>query len=179
MVTKNLTYHGRRHLNLFTNCHVSWNISSQGIISVWKHFLKSEYFKIIFFLSHDLSSFPCCPFYSHFLKKSSFFFDYFLVVFTDFFFIDFDGYYIVKTDEGQPRPKYIYIIKQDILIYKCCVWPAKLLDRLGWNFLWTLIGRAGRHSWGTIFLSQERMERSRMIPSLRKYSIFSSSESSI
>ena len=24
-----------------------------------------------------------------------------------FFFIDFDGYYIVRTDEGQPRPKYI------------------------------------------------------------------------
>ena len=22
------------------------------------------------------------------------------------FFIDFDGYYIVRTDEGQPRPKY-------------------------------------------------------------------------
>ena len=25
-----------------------------------------------------------------------------------FFFIDFDGYYIVRTDEGQPRPKYIF-----------------------------------------------------------------------
>ena len=28
--------------------------------------------------------------------------------FFKFFFIDFDGYYIVKTDEGQPRPKYIF-----------------------------------------------------------------------
>ena len=24
------------------------------------------------------------------------------------FFVDFDGYYIVRTDEGQPRPKYIF-----------------------------------------------------------------------
>ena len=24
------------------------------------------------------------------------------------FFTDFDGYYIVRTDEGQPRPKYIF-----------------------------------------------------------------------
>ena len=24
------------------------------------------------------------------------------------FLIDFDGYYIVRTDEGQPRPKYIF-----------------------------------------------------------------------
>ena len=36
---------------------------------------------------------------------------YFLVILTNFlniFFIDFDGYYIVRTDEGQPRPKYIF-----------------------------------------------------------------------
>ena len=25
-----------------------------------------------------------------------------------FFFIDFDGYYVVRTDEDQPRPKYIF-----------------------------------------------------------------------
>ena len=25
-----------------------------------------------------------------------------------FFFIDFDVYYIIRTDEGQPRPKYIF-----------------------------------------------------------------------
>ena len=25
-----------------------------------------------------------------------------------FFFIDFDSYYIVRTDDGQPRPKYIF-----------------------------------------------------------------------
>jgi len=31
----------------------------------------------------------------------------FLWFFT-FFFIDFDGYYIVRTDEGQPRQKYIF-----------------------------------------------------------------------
>ena len=30
------------------------------------------------------------------------------MVFNDFF-IDLDGYYIVRTDEGQPRPKYILI----------------------------------------------------------------------
>ena len=28
--------------------------------------------------------------------------------FLTFFFIDFDGYYYVRTDEGQPRPKYIF-----------------------------------------------------------------------
>ena len=32
-----------------------------------------------------------------------------LVIFTFiYFFIDFNGYYIVRTDEGQPRPKYIF-----------------------------------------------------------------------
>ena len=25
LVTNNLTYHGRRHFKLFTNCHVSWD----------------------------------------------------------------------------------------------------------------------------------------------------------
>ena len=31
------------------------------------------------------------------------------MIFTFFyFFIDFDAYYIVKTDEGQPRPKFIF-----------------------------------------------------------------------
>ena len=36
-----------------------------------------------------------------------FLFVYLLVIFTFFiFFIDFDGYYIARTDEGQPRPKY-------------------------------------------------------------------------
>ena len=28
--------------------------------------------------------------------------------FLTFFIIDFDGYFIVRTDEGQPRPKYIF-----------------------------------------------------------------------
>ena len=38
-----------------------------------------------------------------------FLFVYLLVIFTFFdFFIDFDGYYIVRSDEGQPRPKYIF-----------------------------------------------------------------------
>ena len=39
-----------------------------------------------------------------------FLFVYFLVIFYIFkiFFIDFDGYYIVRADEGQPRPKYIF-----------------------------------------------------------------------
>ena len=38
-------------------------------------------------------------------------FVYFLVIFNKHFlhfFIDFDGYYIVRTDEGQPIPKYIF-----------------------------------------------------------------------
>jgi len=35
-------------------------------------------------------------------------FVYFPLVFNDFF-IDLDGYFIVRTDEGQPRPKYILI----------------------------------------------------------------------
>ena len=30
------------------------------------------------------------------------------------------------------------------------------------------VSRAGRRSWGTIVLSRERMEQSRMIPSFRK-----------
>ena len=45
----------------------------------------------------------------NFFFKYSFLFVYFLVVINNFFFsfIDFDGYY-VRTDEGQPRPKYIF-----------------------------------------------------------------------
>ena len=38
-------------------------------------------------------------------------FVYFIVIFDKhffIFFIDFDGYYIVRTDEGQPGPKYIF-----------------------------------------------------------------------
>ena len=37
---------------------------------------------------------------------------------------------------------YIYIIKQDIRIYIYAAYsrPCKRLDRLGWNFLWTLMG---------------------------------------
>ena len=38
-----------------------------------------------------------------------------------FFFIDFDGYYIVRTDEGQPRPKYIFInveLTSTFLLYR-------------------------------------------------------------
>ena len=38
---------------------------------------------------------------------------------------------------------YIYIIKQDIRICTCCVKPAKRVDRLGWIFLWTLMGGRG------------------------------------
>ena len=34
----------------------------------------------------------------------------------------------------------IYIIKQNICIYLCCLQPAKRLDRLGYIFLWTLMG---------------------------------------
>ena len=29
-VSKNVTYYGRRHLKLFTNCHVSWDMSVYG-----------------------------------------------------------------------------------------------------------------------------------------------------
>ena len=62
--------------------------------------------KIIFFPYHDLSSFPFCPF------DSPFFLIIFFVCLFSFgfnnFFIDFDGYYVVRTDEGQPRPKYIF-----------------------------------------------------------------------
>ena len=36
---------------------------------------------------------------------------------------------------------YIYIKKQEIRI--SCVWPAKRLDRLDWNLLWTLRGGRG------------------------------------
>jgi len=31
-----------------------------------------------------------------------------IFTFLHFFLLDFDGYYIVRTDEGQPRPKYIF-----------------------------------------------------------------------
>ena len=36
LVTNNLTYYGRRHFKLLTNCHVSWNILY--ILSVFEYF---------------------------------------------------------------------------------------------------------------------------------------------
>ena len=64
--------------------------------------------QIIFFSSHNLSSIPLYPFDSpNFYFEYSFLFVYLLVIFFTFF-LDFDGYYIVRTDEGQPRPKYIF-----------------------------------------------------------------------
>ena len=62
--------------------------------------------QIIFFPSHNLSLFPLCPF--------SFWIIFFVCLYScdflhlNFFFFDFDCYYIVRTDEGQPRPKYIF-----------------------------------------------------------------------
>ena len=44
---------------------------------------------IIFFPSHNLSSFPLCPFENP-------------IFFWIIFFVDFDGYYIVRTDEVNP-----------------------------------------------------------------------------
>ena len=58
--------------------------------------------QIIFFPSHNLSSFPLCPLAQIFVCLSCDFLHF------QNFFIDFDGYYIDRTDEGQPRPKYIF-----------------------------------------------------------------------
>jgi len=58
--------------------------SLKGIIIVLKHFLKSEYLQIIFFPSHDLSSFPLCPFDSQIFLiylLCSFIFLWFLTIF--------------------------------------------------------------------------------------------------
>ena len=45
---------------------------------------------------------------NEFLLWIIFLFVYLFCVFLHFYFIDFDGYYIVRTDEGLPRPKYIF-----------------------------------------------------------------------
>jgi len=82
---------------------------SQGIITVFKHSLKSEYLQIIFFPFHDLSSFPySCPFDGRFFLIIFFVCLFIFLWFLTFIIIHFDGYYIVRTDEGQPRPKYIF-----------------------------------------------------------------------
>ena len=52
---------------------------TEEIIIVLTHSLKSEHLKIIFFSRNSL-----------------------LFIFLWFFIIGFDGYYIVRTDEGQP-----------------------------------------------------------------------------
>ena len=81
-----------------------WQKQSQGIIIVLKHYLQ-----IIFFPSHDLSSFPLCPFDSPIFFKQSFLFVYFLVVVNNFLTI---LMVILLSDmyEGQPRLKYIFNI---------------------------------------------------------------------
>ena len=61
--------------------------------------------QIIFSPTHDLSSF--FPFV-HWIAQFFFIFLFVFLWFLTFFLIDFDGYYIVRTDDGRPRPKYIF-----------------------------------------------------------------------
>ena len=50
--------------------------------------------------------------------------------FTVQFFSDFDDYYIVRTDEGQPRPKYIFNKRgTDIyFLYSTQVWSLTITE---------------------------------------------------
>ena len=50
---------------------------------------------------------------------------------------------ICESKYSSTRSCLIYIIKQDIRIYICHQSPAKRLDRMGWNFLGTLMGGRG------------------------------------
>ena len=84
----------------------SWQKQSQKIIIFFKHFLKSEYLQIIFFPSHDLSSFPLCPFDS----PSFFLIIFFVCLFSCCFYHFFSSILMViisleLTIEGQPRPQ--------------------------------------------------------------------------
>ena len=86
-----------------------WQKQSQGIMIVLKHFFKVNICKLSFFHLIIWVRFP----YVHlttqiFILNNLFCLFIFLRFFTKFFFIGFDGYYIVRTDGGQPRPKYIF-----------------------------------------------------------------------
>jgi len=62
---------------------------SQGIIIALNIYLKNDYLQIIFFPSHNLSSFPLCTF-----DSPNLYFGFWILM--------------IITDEGQPRPKYIF-----------------------------------------------------------------------
>ena len=88
---------------LYTHTYKQYNlIFPTGIIIVLKLF-ECEYF-----LSYDLSSFAFCPFDSPIKKNLNIMFCLFIFLWFLTFFIDFDGYYIVRSEEGHPRPKYIF-----------------------------------------------------------------------
>ena len=97
------------HINYTVCFKSSWQKQSQEIIIFLKHSLKSEYLQIFFFPSHDLSSFPFFHLTAHFNFWFNNLFCLFIFLwFLIFFIIDLDGYYIVRTDEGQPKPKYMF-----------------------------------------------------------------------
>ena len=72
-------------------------IKQNRILIVLKQSLKREYLQIIFF-----------PYLSFFLRPFAGPIFFKIILFVGLFFIDFDGCYRVRTDEGQPRPKYIF-----------------------------------------------------------------------
>jgi len=83
----------------------SWQKQSQGIIIVLKHSLNSEYLQIIFFNIMIWVRFPFSIWLYLFLKNL---FCLFIISWFKTITIWFAGYHILRTDKGQPRPKYIF-----------------------------------------------------------------------
>ena len=86
-----------------------WQKQSQGIIIVLNIFLKVNICKLSFFHLIIWVRFPYVHLTVQIFILNNLFVCLFSCGFNNFFhfFIDFDGYYIIRTDEGQPRPKYI------------------------------------------------------------------------
>ena len=93
--------------------HFTYKLNSLFLIFMTEIFSRNNNFLKTFFKKgifanylFSISWFPFGLFAGPFKKKfkQSFLFVYFLVVFN----IDFDGYFILRTDEGQPRLKYIF-----------------------------------------------------------------------
>ena len=68
----------------------------------------TDFYKLSFFPLIVWVRFPYCSFDSPHFFFNNLFCLFIFLWFLTFFFIDFDGYYIVRTDESQPRPKYIF-----------------------------------------------------------------------
>ena len=112
---------------------------SQGIIIVLKHFFfkvnicKSSLFHLIIWVLFPYVHLTAQIFILNNLF-CLFIFLWFLTKFLKLFFIDFDGYYIVRTDEGQPRPKYIFSNKHLVfLLYRGLVHHHHRILNLNYN----------------------------------------------